>query len=40
MRGDDHVVGVEEATKQTAIDNRTTPEPVKAVRQAELARPA
>jgi short-subunit dehydrogenase len=40
MNGDDHhVVGGEEATKQQAVDNRTTPEPVKAARQAELSRP-
>lgn len=35
----DHVVGGDEKTKQQAIDNRTTPEPVKAARQGELARP-
>ena len=39
MRGDDHVVGGDEATKRAAIDNRTTPEPVKAERMSELARP-
>ncbi len=39
MNGDDHVVGGDEATKQAAIDNRTTPEPVKAARQAERTRP-
>ena len=39
MNGDDHVVGGDEATKQRAIDNRTTPEPVKAARQAERTRP-
>lgn len=39
MRGDDHVVGGDEATRQRAIGNRTTPEPVKTARQAELARP-
>lgn len=40
MAGEDHVVGGDEATKQTVIDNRTTPEPVKAARQAEAARPS
>lgn len=35
----DHVVGGDERTKQNAIDNRTTPEPVKAARLAELTRP-
>lgn len=35
----DHVVGGDEQTKQQALDNRTTPEPVKAARQGELARP-
>jgi short-subunit dehydrogenase len=39
-RGDDHVVGGDEATQQLVIDNRTTPEPVKAARQAESARPS
>ena len=39
IRGDDHVVGGDEATKQMVIDNRTTPEPVKAARQAESTRP-
>ena len=39
MNGDDHVVGGDEATKQAAVDNRTTPEPVKAARQAERTRP-
>ena len=35
----DEVVGGDEETKQTREDNRTTPEPVKAHRQAELTRP-
>lgn len=35
----DHVVGGDEATKQVVVDNRTTPEPVKAANQAELTRP-
>ncbi|MCT2361653.1 SDR family NAD(P)-dependent oxidoreductase [Kocuria marina] len=35
----DEVVGGDEQTKQTREDNRTTPEPVKAHRQAELTRP-
>ena len=39
MNGDDHVVGGDEATKRRAIDNRTTPEPVKAARQAERTQP-
>jgi uncharacterized protein len=39
MNGDDHVVGGDEATEQAAVDNRTTPEPVKAERMAELTRP-
>jgi hypothetical protein len=39
MNGDDHVVGGDEATKQSVVDNRTTPEPVKAARQAERTRP-
>jgi short-subunit dehydrogenase len=39
MNDDDHVVGGNEATKQVVIDNRTTPEPVKAARHADLARP-
>lgn len=34
----DHVVGGDEETQQIVIDNRTTPEPVKAARQAELTR--
>lgn len=40
MRGDDHVVGGDEETQQMAVDNRTTPEPVKAARQGEAARPS
>jgi short-subunit dehydrogenase len=40
LRGDDHVVGGDEATQQAAIDNRNTPESVKAARMAELLRPA
>jgi short-subunit dehydrogenase len=40
MRGDDHVVGGDEATQQAAIDNRNTPEAVKAARMADLLRPA
>ena len=40
MRGDDHVVGGDEATQQVVIDNRTIPEAVKAARMAELLRPA
>ena len=40
MNGDDHVVGGDEATKQLAVDNRTTPETVKAARQAESTRPS
>ena len=40
MAGADHVVGGDETTKQQVIDNRTTPEPVKAARHAEQARPA
>ncbi|MEN0136551.1 MAG: SDR family NAD(P)-dependent oxidoreductase [Rhodococcus sp. (in: high G+C Gram-positive bacteria)] len=39
MNGDDHVVGGDAATKQQAIDNRATPESVKAERMAELTRP-
>jgi hypothetical protein len=39
MRGDDHVVGGDEATQQIVVDNRTTSEPVKAARQAEGTRP-
>lgn len=37
--GIDHVVGGDEATKQQAIDNRTTPETVKAARMAENSKP-
>lgn len=37
--GDDHVVGGDAATKQAAIDNRTTPEPEKAARQGAMAKP-
>jgi short-subunit dehydrogenase len=40
MRGDDHVVGGDEATQQVVIDNRTILEAVKAARMAELLRPA
>jgi short-subunit dehydrogenase len=39
MNGDDHIVGGDDETKQTAIDNRTTPETVKAARHAEGTRP-
>lgn len=39
LAGDDHVVGGDEATQQIVVDNRTTPEPVKAAKQAELTRP-
>jgi len=39
LGGDDHVVGGDEATKQEAVDNRTTSEPEKARRQGEQARP-
>lgn len=38
MNDIDHVVGGDEATKQQAIDNRTTPETVKAHNHAENAR--
>ncbi|WP_181118241.1 SDR family NAD(P)-dependent oxidoreductase [Pseudomonas japonica] len=38
MNDVDHVVGGDEQTKQQAIDNRTTPETVKAERHAENAR--
>ncbi|MFC5138891.1 SDR family NAD(P)-dependent oxidoreductase [Actinomycetospora rhizophila] len=37
--GDDHVVGGDDATKQQAVDNRSTPEPEKAARHAEGTRP-
>lgn len=40
MADEDHVVGGDEATKQQVIDNRTTPEAVKAARQAEITRPS
>lgn len=39
MNDDDHVVGGDERTKQEAIDNRTTPEPVKAAHLAQFLRP-
>jgi short-subunit dehydrogenase len=39
IRGDDHIVGGDEATQQVVIDNRTIPEAVKAARMAELLRP-
>lgn len=39
MNDEDHVVGGDEATKQRVIENRTTPEPVKAARHAEQTRP-
>ncbi len=39
IAGIDHVVGGDDATKQEAIDNRTTPETVKAARMAEKTRP-
>lgn len=35
----DHIVGGDAETQQAAIDNRTTPEPVKAARHARSARP-
>lgn len=35
MNDVDHVVGGDEETKQAVVDNRVTPEPVKAARQAE-----
>lgn len=35
----DHVVGGDEDTKREAVENRTTPETVKAARMAELTRP-
>lgn len=40
VNGEDHVVGGDAATKQTVIDNRTLPEPVKAARQGRMARPS
>jgi short-subunit dehydrogenase len=39
MADEDHVVGGDEHTKQVAIDNRTTPEPVKAARHVVNMRP-
>lgn len=39
MNDVDHVVGGDEATKQQVIENRTTPETVKAARHAESTRP-
>lgn len=39
MANMDHIVGGDAATQQKAIDNRTTPEPVKAARHARSARP-
>jgi short-subunit dehydrogenase len=39
MNDDDHVVGGDAETKQQMIENRATPEPVKAARQAQRARP-
>ncbi|MBN7807822.1 MULTISPECIES: SDR family NAD(P)-dependent oxidoreductase [Agrobacterium] len=39
MNDVDHVVGGDEATKQRVIENRTTPETVKAARHAENTRP-
>lgn len=38
MNDEDHVVGGDEATKKVAIENRTTPEPVKAARHAVASR--
>jgi short-subunit dehydrogenase len=38
-QGFEALMNGDEATKQAAIDNRTTPEPVKAARQAERTRP-
>ncbi|MFP2961250.1 SDR family NAD(P)-dependent oxidoreductase [Myxococcus sp. 1LA] len=38
MNDEDHVVGGDEATKQMVVENRTTPEPVKAARMAKLTR--
>lgn len=38
MNNEDHVVGGDAETKQLAIDNRITPEPVKAARHAKQAR--
>lgn len=39
MNDIDHVVGGDEETKRAVTENRTTPEPIKAARQAELTRP-
>lgn len=39
MNDVDHVVGGDEATKKQAEENRTTPETVKAARQAKLTKP-
>ncbi|NTF10475.1 SDR family NAD(P)-dependent oxidoreductase [Agrobacterium rubi] len=39
MNDVDHVVGGDEATKQRVMENRTTPETVKAARHAENTRP-
>ncbi|WP_460798694.1 SDR family NAD(P)-dependent oxidoreductase [Microbacterium sp. GXF0217] len=39
MNDVDHVVGGDAETQQIVVDNRTTPETVKAARQAELTRP-
>ena len=38
MNDEDHVVGGDETTKRMVVENRTTPEPVKAVRIAKLTR--
>jgi uncharacterized protein len=38
MNDEDHVIGGDEETKQQAIENRTTPETVKAARHAKQAR--
>lgn len=38
MNDEDHVVGGDEHTKQQVIENRTTPEPVKAARHAKQAK--
>lgn len=38
-RGDDHVVGGDEATRQVVIDKRTIPEAFKAARMAMILRP-
>ncbi|ANL68647.1 short-chain dehydrogenase/reductase SDR family protein (plasmid) [Rhizobium phaseoli] len=39
MNGIDHIVGGDQETKRQVLENRTTPEPVKAARQAELTQP-